>query len=196
MEQDLRPRHRSWMKKMWHGGSRASVMEKELGHPILAFTMACVLPEADCPLTVGLCERPLHSPSYYAASLRRRQRKEPGRMWADAQRMGGALLFHDTHHSSGRGFDEHSGGVCCHGNGQILPESAASGQEEKSGVQDWCCWGCCLVGPVILSADVPRVSVENQQSNSAQQMLQRSRQSQQTTMRQPPSPHQCVADVI
>lgn len=63
-------------------------MEKELGHPILAFTMAGVLPGADRPLTVGLCERPLHSPSYYAASLR--QRKEPGRMWADAQGGGGA----------------------------------------------------------------------------------------------------------
>lgn len=28
--------------------------EKELGHPILAFTIARVLPEAHCPLTVGL----------------------------------------------------------------------------------------------------------------------------------------------
>lgn len=51
-------------------------MEKELGHPILAFTMARVLPGADCPLTVGLCEGPLHSPSDYAASLRQRQGKE------------------------------------------------------------------------------------------------------------------------
>lgn len=108
-------------------------MEKELGHPILAFTMARVLPGADCPLTVGLCEGPLHSPSDYAASLRQRQGKEPGRMWADALRVGGGggLLFHDTHHSSGRGLDQHSGGACCHGDGQILPETAASGQEEE-----------------------------------------------------------------
>lgn len=130
MEQDLRPRHRSWMQKMWHGGSRASVMEKELGHPILAFTMACVLPEADCPLTVGLCERPLHSPSYYAASLRRRQRKEPGRMWADAQRMGGRY-YSMTHITALDGALTSSVVECCHGNGQILPETAASGQEES-----------------------------------------------------------------
>lgn len=56
-------------------------MEKELGHPTLAFTMGRVFPEADCPLTVGLCERPLHSLSYYTASLTRRHRKEPGCMW-------------------------------------------------------------------------------------------------------------------
>lgn len=43
----------------------------------------------------------------------------------------GGLLFHDTHHSSGRGLDQHSGGACCHGDGQILPETAASGQEEE-----------------------------------------------------------------
>lgn len=66
---------------MWHSGSQASEMEKELGHPILAFTMARVLPEADCPLTVGLCERPLHSLSPYTASLRHEHRTEPGCMW-------------------------------------------------------------------------------------------------------------------
>lgn len=49
-------------------------MEKELGHPILASTtMGRLLPEADCPLTVGLCERPLHSLSHYTASLRHKK---------------------------------------------------------------------------------------------------------------------------
>lgn len=55
--------------------------EKELGHPILAFTIAHVLPEAHCPLTVGLCERARHSLSYYTASPTHEHRKEPGRMW-------------------------------------------------------------------------------------------------------------------
>lgn len=54
---------------------------KELGHPILAFTIARVLPEAHCPLTVGLCERARHSLSYYIASPTRKHRKEPGCVW-------------------------------------------------------------------------------------------------------------------
>lgn len=65
---------------MWYNGSQASEMEKELGHPVSAFTMARVLPEADCPLTVGLCERPRHSLSYYPASPSHKRRK-PGCMW-------------------------------------------------------------------------------------------------------------------
>lgn len=67
---------------MWSRGSRKASRgtEKELGHPILAFTIACVLPEAHCPLTVGLCERTRHSLSYYTASPTREQRKEPGCM--------------------------------------------------------------------------------------------------------------------
>lgn len=55
--------------------------EKELGHPILAFTIARVLPEAYCPLTVGLCERAQHSFSYYTASPTHKHRKKPGCMW-------------------------------------------------------------------------------------------------------------------
>lgn len=93
---------------------------KELGHPILASTMGGVLPEADCPLTVGLCERPLHSLSYFTASLRLEHRKEPGCMWVMQRGWGSEeLLFHDTHPRCGRGFDEHCGGVRCHGDGQM-----------------------------------------------------------------------------
>lgn len=67
-----------------------------MGHPISAFTMARVLPEADCPLTVGLCERPLHSLSYYAASLTQAQKGA----WVhvgDAKRMGGGDYYSMTH---------------------------------------------------------------------------------------------------
>lgn len=57
------------------------IYKKELGHPIFAFTIAHVLPEAHCPLTVGLCERARHSLSYYTASPTHKPRKEPGCMW-------------------------------------------------------------------------------------------------------------------
>lgn len=63
------------------GGQKASVIEKELGHPILAFTIARVLPEAYCPLTVGLCEKARHSLSYYTAAPTCKHRKEPWCMW-------------------------------------------------------------------------------------------------------------------
>lgn len=76
---------------MWHSGSEASEMEKELGHPILASTMGRLLPEADCPLTVGLCERPLHSLSDYTASLR--HKKGAWLHVGDAQRMAGGGII-------------------------------------------------------------------------------------------------------
>lgn len=70
---------------------------EELGHPILVFTIARVLPEAHCPLTVGLCERARHTLSYYTASPTRKHRKEPGCMWVRQRGWErGGLLFHDT----------------------------------------------------------------------------------------------------
>lgn len=66
---------------MWsRGGQKA---REELGHPILAFTIARVLPEAHCPLTVGLCKRALHSLSIYRAAPTWKHRKSPAcaSMW-------------------------------------------------------------------------------------------------------------------
>lgn len=67
---------------------RGTESQRDLGHPILAFTIACVLPEAHCPLTVGLCERFRHSLSYYTASPTRKQRKEPGCVWVSRRGWG------------------------------------------------------------------------------------------------------------
>lgn len=74
-------RDRAEEKMSSRGGQKASVIEKELGHPILAFTIARVLPEAYCPLTVGLCEKARHSLSYYTAAPTCKHRKEPWCMW-------------------------------------------------------------------------------------------------------------------
>lgn len=156
-------------------------MEKELGHPILAFTMARVLPGADCPLTVGLCEGPLHSPSDYAASLRQRQGKEPGRMWADALRVGGGGAYYSMTHITALDGAWTSTVVerVVMGTDRFCLKLQRQDRKRRR-VRDRCRW---LAGPLILSADVPRVSVEDQQRSSAQQMLQ------ETMKLPPPTPH-------
>lgn len=91
---------------MWSRGSRkASAREraKELGHPILAFTIAHVLPEAHCPLTVGLCKRAWHSLSYYTASPTRKHRKGARVNVGEAERMGRKNIPWHTHQSLLRG---------------------------------------------------------------------------------------------
>lgn len=73
---------------------------EELGHPILAFTIARVLPEAHCPLTVGLCERARHILSYYTASPTHKHRKEPGCMWVRQRGWGGEENYYSMIHTS------------------------------------------------------------------------------------------------
>lgn len=104
-ERDLERQEQVWRRECGAGGERYT--EKQSGHPILAFTMLHVLPEAHCPLTVGLCERAVHSlaRSYYPAAPTRRLRKKPGACgWAESTGRGTEIIPWYTHQSLWRGW--------------------------------------------------------------------------------------------
>lgn len=106
--------------------------EKELGHPILAFTIARVLPEAHCPLTVGLCERALHSLSYYTLSPTCKHRKGARVHVGEAERMRregkNYSMIYTSKPLEGHGHHvEYCGGIYWWGEGQVDYNNKESG---------------------------------------------------------------------
>lgn len=134
---------------MWSKGSRKA-REKELGHPILAFTIARVLPEAHCPLTVGLCERALHSLSYYTLSPTCEHRKGARVHVGEAERRRreekNYSMIYTSKPLEGHGHHvEYCGGIYWCGEGQVDYNNKGSGICFRVRLSAFAYTFCCFV---------------------------------------------------